>query len=127
MVVRLSDSSKLDRSLCGREPGDRYSERRAAHIVHSDLMTEFDAVRIAAVFAADADLQLRLDLTAAVDAHSDEFADPVCIYCLKWIVRQYLQIKIFWQESADIITAKPKAHLRQIVCTVAEEISLLSH
>src|SRR5262245_55034251 len=46
------------RRLCRRESGDRHTERRAAHVVHPNAVAEHHALWIAAVFAADAHLQM---------------------------------------------------------------------
>src|SRR5499427_881179 len=52
------------RGLGGRELGDRHAERRARHVVEPDPVAELDARRIAAVLAADAELELRALLAA---------------------------------------------------------------
>src|SRR5690348_3003881 len=50
--------------LRGRHPGDRHAIRRAAHVVEPRHVEEVDRVGVAAVLAADAELQLRLGLAA---------------------------------------------------------------
>src|ERR1041385_1088898 len=42
----------------------RHAIRRTAHVVQSNLITESDRLRVAAVFAADADLQIGFDVAA---------------------------------------------------------------
>src|SRR5882724_752294 len=46
------------RRLGRRQPCDRHTEWGAAHVVHADFVAEVDAVRVAAMLAADADLQV---------------------------------------------------------------------
>src|ERR1700720_3980292 len=46
------------RRLRGGKPGDRHPERRARDIVEPDLVTEGDRARVAAMLAADADLEV---------------------------------------------------------------------
>src|SRR5689334_17653584 len=46
--------------LRGRHPGDRHAVRRAAHVVEPRHVEERDRVRVAAVLAADAELEVRL-------------------------------------------------------------------
>src|SRR4051794_22764374 len=47
---------RLDRGAPGLQPGDRDAERRARHVVEADLVAEVHRVRVAAVLAADAEL-----------------------------------------------------------------------
>ena len=49
----------FQRRLCGGKPGDRHPEGRAGHVVQADPVAELDAGRLAAMFAADAELDLR--------------------------------------------------------------------
>ena len=49
----------LDRRLRRGEPGDRDAERGAGDVVQAGAVAELDALGIAAVLAADADLELR--------------------------------------------------------------------
>ena len=57
-LSRLIDLTAGKRGLGGGQPGDRHAERRAGNVVHPHLVAERDAVRVAAVLAADADLQV---------------------------------------------------------------------
>src|SRR5215472_10221163 len=54
--------------LRGGQTRNRHAERRSAHIVHTDLVAKLDAVRIAAMLAANADFELWTRLTAIFDA-----------------------------------------------------------
>src|SRR5438045_1899068 len=79
-TVLLVPLRLAERRLGRRQPGDRHAEGRAAHVVHADLVAEMHAVGVAAVLAADADLQvlvvLRLPrLAPLLDADVDELAD----------------------------------------------------
>src|SRR4051812_22671109 len=49
----------LDRRMRRRQPCDRHTERRAAHIIQINRVTKLHALGIAAVLAADAALELR--------------------------------------------------------------------
>src|SRR5262249_5783706 len=49
---------RSERRLGRRQPRHRHAEGRAADVVQPDLVAEGDAVRVAAVLATDADLQL---------------------------------------------------------------------
>ena len=61
--------------LGGGELGDGNAEGRAAHVVKSGAVAELDGGGVAAVFAADADLEVLHGLAAAFDADLDELAD----------------------------------------------------
>ena len=78
-VLRLAGDHLAERCLGGSEPRDRHAIGRARHVVESDLVAERHRCRIAAVFAADADLEARPGLAAAGDADLDEFADAVAV------------------------------------------------
>src|SRR4051794_21662831 len=73
--LRLTRRGLAERGLRRGEPGDRHAVRRAGHVVEPDLVTERHRRRIAAMLAADPDLQLRPRLAAALDADLHEFAD----------------------------------------------------
>ena len=57
--------------LGGGESGDGDSERRAGDVVQSGAVAEVNAVGVAAVFAADADLQFFSGLSAELGPHLD--------------------------------------------------------
>ncbi len=61
---------------------------RAAHVVHAHVVAELDAVRLAAVLAADADLELRPGGAALLDADLDQLADAVPVERLERVGRQ---------------------------------------
>ena len=48
----------LQHRLGGDQTSDRDAERRAAHVVHADVVEEHDRVRVAAMLTADTDLEL---------------------------------------------------------------------
>src|SRR5690348_2422117 len=61
------------------ETGDRHAIGRAGNIVQSDLVTEGDGSRIAAVFAANTDLEIRTGFAPARHADFHQLADSVSI------------------------------------------------
>ena len=63
------------RRLRGREAGDRDAEGRARDVVETRLLAEGDRGRIAAVLAADAELEVGAGRAAALGGDGDEFAD----------------------------------------------------
>src|SRR3954463_1931883 len=68
--------ARLDARLRRAEARDRNHERRARHVGHAHLVTELHGRRLAAVLAADADLQVGTRAPPALDADLDQLADP---------------------------------------------------
>src|SRR5262245_59336866 len=68
-----------ERGLGGREAGDGNAERRAGDVVEREFMAEGDRGRVAAVLAADADLELGARLAAALDADAHQFAHALAV------------------------------------------------
>ena len=62
------------RRLRSRQPRDRHAVRRATHVVEADLLEELNRRGIAAVFAADAELDVRPVWRPFVDGHLHELA-----------------------------------------------------
>src|SRR5262249_32652391 len=65
--------------LGGGEAGDGDTEGAARDVVQADLVAEDHAGRVAAVLAADADLQLRPDRPAALDRQPHQLAHPLLV------------------------------------------------
>ena len=57
-IKRSSPVRRSERGVRGGQPGDRDAERRARHVVETDLVAERDRIGIAAVLAADAELEI---------------------------------------------------------------------
>ena len=66
-----------NRSVSGRQTGDRHTERRAGNVVQANLVAEHDGRRIAAVLAADAEFDVRAGLTAQIRSNFDHAADAL--------------------------------------------------
>src|SRR6202000_893835 len=63
-ALRRAGKIPAQRRLCGGEARDQHAERRARDVVQPDLVAEGDRGRIAAVLAADAELQVLAHLAA---------------------------------------------------------------
>jgi hypothetical protein len=57
-----------------RKSGDRHAIRRAAHVVQPDRFEELNRRRVAAVLAANAELEVRLDRPALFHGNLDQLA-----------------------------------------------------
>src|SRR5258707_5575403 len=77
--LRFARGLLAERGLRRGEPRDRHAERRAGHVVEPDLMAERDRGGIAAVLAADADLELVARLAPALDAGAHQFSDAPAV------------------------------------------------
>lgn len=69
----------LDRGLGGGEAGDGDAEGAAGDVGQADLVAECDGRRIAALLAADAELDVRAGLAAELRCHLDEAADACLV------------------------------------------------
>src|SRR4051812_35624261 len=67
------------RRLRRREPGERDAIRRAAHVVEPEPVAERNRLRLAAVLAADAHLDLGLRGAPALDADPHQVADAALV------------------------------------------------
>src|SRR5689334_20704608 len=70
------------------EAGDRHPERAAADVVEADPVEEVDRLGVAAVLAADAELELLVHRTAALGADLDELADARLVDRLERVALQ---------------------------------------
>ena len=88
-------------------------------------MAELDAGRIAAMFATDAQLDIRTGLSTGSCRHFDQLADTLLIQVSEWIALKDLLLIVIRQETARIITGETKGHLREVIGTEGEELRLL--
>jgi hypothetical protein len=65
--------------VCRGETGDRHAERRAGHIVETVSVAELDGSRVAAMLAADAQLDAGRVCGPALRLRFHQFADAVLV------------------------------------------------
>src|SRR5207244_712443 len=82
-----------------------------------------DRAWIAAVLAADADLQIRLHAATALGAEAHQLAHAVAVQHLKRIFGHDLVLDVSWQKSARVVAAEAKCCLREVVGTARKETS----
>ena len=111
-------------SLSSGEAGDRDAERRAGHIVQTDLVAELDGCRVAAVLAADTYVELRVDGLAELDGHIHELAYAGLVELCERIVLKDLGVIVSGEELARVVTAEAEGHLGEVVGAEAEEVGL---
>src|SRR5579883_171366 len=121
------------RGLCGGQAGDGDAEGRAAYIVEADLVAELDALGIAAMFAADAELQGRIRSASLLGGHLHELAHAFAVERLERIdlkdldllrcARLIQSIHILQQELAlGVVAAEAKGRLGKVVGAEAKEL-----
>src|SRR5690606_8362253 len=108
--------------VCCCQPRDGHAEGRAAYVVQAHTVTEFNALGVAAVFAADADFKVRTRLASLLYADFDERTDAGLIQHLEWILRQEAMLDVVEQEfTFRVVTADAKGGLSQVVGAEGEE------
>ena len=90
-------------------------------------MAEFYGRGIAAVFAADAAVQVFADGLAERDRHIHQLANAGGIQPGKRIGLVDLVRVVRREELAGVVTAEAEGHLSKVVSTEAEELSLFSY
>lgn len=78
LCVLLSDSS-----LCSGQTRDRHTERRAGHIVQTDLVAELYGAGVTAVLTADTAVQLGTGSFTVLHSHLHQLANTVTISLAK--------------------------------------------
>src|SRR5207247_11252759 len=84
----VNDPLLLERGLRRREPGDGNAERGAGHVVHPRVVAELDRAGLAAVLAADADLEVAARPPAQAHGGLDQLADAFLVEDLEGVVLQ---------------------------------------
>src|SRR5206468_9718786 len=117
-----------ERRLRGSESGQRYAVGRARHIVEPELMAEGDRLRLAAVLAADAHLQVGLRRPPALDADPHQVADTTDVERLEGIALEHSLLEVEGEElSFGVVAGKAERRLRQVVRPEREEVGLLGN
>src|SRR4029077_4608028 len=111
-----------ERRLRGGKPRDRHAERRARHVVEPDLVADRRGCRIAAVLAANAELERVARLAAAVRRDADQFADALAVERNERIGLENAFGGVGAEEARRIIARDAERGLRQVVGAEGEEL-----
>src|SRR5580658_3769422 len=114
----------LQRRLRRRQPRRQQPEGRARHIVEPDLVAEFDRLWIAAMFAADADLQRRPRVASLGHRALHQLPYACLVERSKWVLFEDAVFQIGRQEVVDVVARDAERGLRQVVGAEAEELGL---
>jgi len=88
----------FDCGLCGSQTGDRHTEWGATDIRQSDAMTELHTGRFTAMFASNAELDVRACLAAEFGRHLHQFTNAVLVDGSKRILLHDFQLLVTGQE-----------------------------
>src|SRR6266496_359590 len=124
---KATTNSALDGCLGCRQSSNRNSERAAAYIVQAEPMTEFDAVRLATVFATNPELDLRPAFAPQIARDFHQAADAFLIDRGEWIGTDNIELCVGRKETPGVIPAHSERRLCQIVCAKTEELGITSN
>ena len=104
------------------EARDGNSEGGAADVVEADGVAELDGAWVAAVFTADAALEIFAGLAAELDSQLDQLTDAAGVERLERVALEDFLLHIFGKKAAGVVAAVTEGHLRQVVGAEAEEL-----
>src|SRR5262245_55403521 len=109
------------RRVSGGQQRDRHAVRRTAHVIQPDLVAEDHRFGVAAVLAADADLQIGARRASVLDADFEKLPHAFLIERLEWVVGEDLLLDVEGQEAARVVAAQSHRGLSKVVRAEAEE------
>src|SRR5207248_8068326 len=89
--------------LGGGETSDRYAVGRARHVVEPDFAAELDRGGVAAMLAADAELDVGARLAAAFGGDPDHLADPGGVDRHKRVMLENPQLLVRVAEACRVV------------------------
>ena len=88
-------------------------------------MAERDRLRLAAVLAADAELEVVADAAAALDGDPHQVADAVLVDRLERVALEDAVLEVVRQEAAGVVAREAERGLREVVRAEGEEVGVL--
>src|SRR5207302_9928320 len=113
------------RGLRRIEPGDRHPVGRAGDVVEADGLAKADRRRVAAMLAANAELQPLAGGPSAFDGEAHHLADPLGIERHERVVLEDPEPLIDPREACRVVARQTEDRLGQIVRAEAEEFRRL--
>ena len=86
-------------------------------------MAEVDGLGVAAVLAANADLQVRSTASTVFDSNPHQAAYPGLIDCLERVGWHDVMFGVVTDEAFVVVSTDPQTRLSQIIRTKTEELS----
>src|SRR5258708_19831899 len=113
---RLAGNGLAERGLRGGQPRDRHAVGRARDVVEANLVAERDGSGIAAMLAADPDLDIGAGLAAAHDADLHQLADAVPVDPDERTDLQNPLFHVGAEESGGGLCAHSRSVLLHLLC-----------
>src|SRR5688500_16387826 len=112
-----------DRRLRRREARDRHPIRRRRHVGETGVVAERDRRWVAAVLAADPDLETRARPAPALDRDPHHGAEAVAVEHLERVRRDDLLLAVCGEEALLRVAPRdPQERLREVVRAEGEEL-----
>src|SRR5690606_19467759 len=108
--------------LGGGEAGDRHARGRAAHVVEADLVEELDRGGVAAVLAANAELQVLAGGAATFGGDRNQLADAFLVDAGERILGHDFQILVGLEDRPRVVARHAQGGLGEVVGAEAEEL-----
>src|SRR3954452_18163837 len=116
----------LERRLRCSHPRDRHAVGRTAHVVEPRHLEEPDRLRVAAVLAADAQLEVGVRLAAHPGGQAHEPADAELVDRLERAAVEDLLLHVRLEEAAlGVVAREAQRRLREVVGAEREEVGML--
>src|SRR4051812_3983734 len=90
------------------QPGGRRPVRRAGNVVEADALAEVDRGRVAAMLAADAELEVGANEAAALDGDLHQVADPLLVERDERVLLEDSLGQVSVQEPGRVVAADAK-------------------
>ena len=103
---QLLGSLFLDSGLSSSQTCDGHAERRAAHVVQAGLVEEADRSGVAAMFAADAALQVGALATATLHTEFHQLTDTFLVEGVERVGGDDLLFDVVLHDGVDVVAAE---------------------
>src|SRR5690349_22467108 len=114
-----------DGGLGGGQAGDRHAVGRAADVIQADALAELDRGRVAAMLAADAELDIRPLGPAALGGQPYKITNAVLVETDEGVLLEDALLDIGVEEPAAVVAADAEGGLGQVVGAEGEELGVL--
>src|SRR5581483_12486897 len=111
----------VDRGLRRGQPGYGHAERRARDVVEADPLAERDRGGVAAMLAADAELDPGARMAPAFRRPPDQFADPFTVDRDERVDLDDALADVVAEEGGRVVARQTEGRLGQIVGAEREE------
>src|SRR5438132_2703875 len=124
MVFRTLPFAR-NRGLRRSQTRDRHAERRRADVVEPDFLEKPDRVRIAAVLAADPELEILACRAPLRHRDLDELADAGRFDRRERVVLHDLELGVVRKKRSRVVSRHAEPGLREVIGAEAEELGRL--